>query len=144
AESLASAEQAIDALLVDLRLPDGNGMDLMEKIQKSHPNCQALVLTGFGTIQNAVEATKRGAFHYLTKPFNIDEVITLVEKALEHKNLKSENKLLRSQLHEKYKFDNIVGQSPEITAVFEMIERVADSNSTILITGESGTGKDLV
>ena len=144
AESLASAEQSIDVLLVDLRLPDGNGMDLMEKIQKNHPHCQALVLTGFGTIQNAVEATKRGAFHYLTKPFNIDEVITLVEKALEHKNLKSENRLLRHQLHEKYRFDNIVGQSPEITAVFEMIERVADSNSTILISGESGTGKELV
>lgn len=144
AESLASAEQGLDVLLTDLRLPDGDGMDLMEKLLRVHPNCQALVLTGFGTIQAAVEATKRGAFHFLTKPFNIDEVITLVEKALEHKNLKSENRLLKSQLHEKYRFDNIVGQSPEITAVFEMIERVADSDSTILISGESGTGKELV
>jgi DNA-binding NtrC family response regulator len=144
AENLASAEQAIDVILVDLHLPDGNGMDLMGKIQKTHPHCQALVLTGFGTIESAIEATKRGAFHYISKPFNIDEVLTLVQKALEHKRLFQENKALKSQLQEKYKFDNIIGQSPEICQVFEMIERVADSDSTILITGESGTGKELV
>jgi DNA-binding NtrC family response regulator len=144
AETLAGAEQSLDLLLVDVRLPDGNGMELMERIQKNHPHCQAIVLTGFGTIQDAVEATKRGAFHYITKPFNIDELLTLVDKALEHKNLQTENKILRSALQEKYKFDNIIGQSPEITAVFDLIERVADSDSTILITGESGTGKELV
>ena len=144
AENLASAEQSLDVVLVDLRLPDGNGMDLMTKIQKLHPHCQALVLTGFGTIESAIEATKRGAFHYIAKPFNIDEVLTLVEKALQHKRLSQENKALRNQLHEKYRFENIIGQSPEITSVFEMIERVADSDSTILITGESGTGKELV
>jgi DNA-binding NtrC family response regulator len=144
AETLAGAEQALDMLLVDVRLPDGNGMELMERIQKNHPDCQAVVLTGFGTIQNAVEATKRGAFHYITKPFNIDELLTLVDKALEHKILSTENKVLRSQLQEKYRFDNIIGNSPEITAVFDLIERVADSDSTILITGESGTGKELV
>jgi len=144
AESLASAERGLDVLLADIRLPDGNGMDLMEKIQRSHPGCQTLVLTGFGSIQNAVEATKRGAFHYVTKPFNIEEVLTLVDKALEHKKLAQENKVLKNQLQEKYRFDNIVGQSPEISAVFELIERVADSDSTILISGESGTGKELV
>jgi len=144
AETLASSEQALDLLLVDLRLPDGNGLDLMVKLQKIHPQCQTLVLTGFGTIQNAVEATKRGAFHYITKPFNIDEVLTLVDKAIEHKKLRQENKNLRSQLHEKYKFENIIGNSPEISQVFELIERVADSDSTVLITGESGTGKELV
>jgi DNA-binding NtrC family response regulator len=144
AESLATAEQALDVILVDLRLPDGSGLDLMEKLQRVHAGVQTIVLTGFGTIQNAVEATKRGAFHYLTKPFNIDEVGVLVDKALEHRKLAQENKFLKKQLQDKYKFDNIVGQSPEITQVFELIERVADSDSTILITGESGTGKELV
>jgi DNA-binding NtrC family response regulator len=144
AEKLASGEQALDLLLVDVRLPDGNGMDLMERIQKNHPGCQAVILTGFGTIHDAVEATKRGAFHYVTKPFNIDELLTLVDKALEHKKLSQENKVLRTQLQEKYRFENIIGQSPEIMAVFDLIERVADSDSTILITGESGTGKELV
>src|SRR5947209_5419684 len=97
AENLASAEQSLDAVLVDIRLPDGNGMDLMEKIQRTHPGCQALVLTGFASIQNAIEATKRGAFHYITKPFNIDEVLTLVDKALAHRKLSQENKVLKSQ-----------------------------------------------
>src|ERR1700677_2779773 len=103
AETLAGAEQSLDLLLVDVRLPDGDGMELMERIQKNHPHCQAIVLTGFGSIQSAVEATKRGAFHYITKPFNIDELLTLTEKALEHKKLQHENKVLRSQLQEKYK-----------------------------------------
>jgi DNA-binding NtrC family response regulator len=144
ASNLAAAEQSLDVLLVDIRLPDGDGMDLMTKIQKMHPLCQALVLTGFGTIESAIEATKRGAFHYISKPFNIDEVLTLVQKALEHKHLRQENKALKNQLQEKYGFDNIIGNSPEISQVFQMIERVADSDSTILITGESGTGKELV
>lgn len=144
AETLASGEQGLDVLLVDLRLPDGDGLDLMMKVQKAHPYCQSLVLTGFGTIQSAVEATKRGAFHYIPKPFNLEEVLVLVDKALEHKKLSQENKVLRHQLHEKYKFENIIGQSPEISQVFEMIEQVADSDSTVLISGESGTGKELV
>ncbi len=144
AENLASSEQGLDVILVDMRLPDGDGMELMNRLQKAHSNCQAIMMTGFGTIQTAVEATKRGAFHFVTKPFNIEEVVTLVDKAVEHKVLASENKRLKSQLHEKYRFENIVGQSPEITQVFELIERVADSESTILISGESGTGKELV
>ena len=144
AESLTSGEQTIDVALLDLRLPDGDGLEFMSRLLKQNPNVQSLILTGFGTISGAIEATRRGAFHYITKPFNIDEVLTLVDKALEHKRLAVENRVLKSQLHEKYSFDNIVGKSPEITAVFEMIERVADSDSTVLITGESGSGKELV
>jgi DNA-binding NtrC family response regulator len=143
AESLSQGEQALDLLLTDLRLPDGNGLDFMTRVQKAH-QCQSIVLTGFGSIENAVEATKRGAFHYITKPFNIEEILTLIDKALENKHLTVENKMLRLQLHEKYKFENIIGQSEAITKVFEMIEMVADSDSTVLITGESGTGKELV
>ncbi|MBK9294332.1 MAG: sigma-54-dependent Fis family transcriptional regulator [Oligoflexia bacterium] len=143
AESLTSGGQSIDLLLVDIRLPDGDGLEFMAKLQKTH-HCQSIVMTGFGSIDNAIEATKRGAFHYVTKPFNIDEVLALTDKALESKRLSLENKLLRQQLHEKYKFENIIGQSEAIMKVFELIEIVADSNSTVLITGESGTGKELI
>jgi DNA-binding NtrC family response regulator len=100
AETLAGADQLLDLLLVDVRLPDGNGMEFMERVQAAHPDCQAVVLTGYGSIQNAIEATKRGAFHYVTKPFNVDELLTLVDKALEHKKLQQENKVLKSQLQE--------------------------------------------
>lgn len=144
AETLAATEKGLDVVLVDLRLPDGTGLDLMSHLKVSHPSCQFLLLTGFGSIENAVEATKRGAFHYVTKPFNIDEVLALVDRALEHKNLSQENENLKKQLHQKYSFDNIIGQSPEITEVFTLIEKVADSESTVLISGESGTGKELV
>ncbi len=143
AEVLSSGEQTLDLLLTDIRLPDGNGLDLMSKIKQAH-GCQCLVLTGFGSIDTAVAATKAGAFHFITKPFNIEEALALVDKALESKHLTQENRLLRHQLHEKYQFENIIGRSEEITKVFELIEVVADSDSTVLITGESGTGKELV
>ncbi|MCC6277074.1 MAG: sigma-54-dependent Fis family transcriptional regulator, partial [Oligoflexia bacterium] len=144
AEQLSQGERSVDLLVLDIRLPDSDGLDLMAKIQKSHKSLQTIVLTGFGTISGAIEATKRGAFHYATKPFNIDEVLGLIDKALENKRLSEENKALKMQLHDKYRFDNIIGQSPEILHVFNMIERVSDSDSTVLITGESGTGKELV
>jgi DNA-binding NtrC family response regulator len=144
AEKFSSSEQAIDLALIDLKLPDGDGIELMSTLKKSHPNLQSIILTGFGTIEAAVKATQKGAFHFLTKPFNIDEVVSLVEKALSIRNLQQENQLLKSQLHQKYRFDNIIGNSPEITRVLEMIERVSSSDSTILISGESGTGKELV
>lgn len=143
AETLIASQQSIDLLVTDIRLPDGDGLDFMTRTQKTH-HCQSIVMTGFGSIENAIEATKKGAFHYVTKPFNIEEVLALADKALENKRLAAENKMLRMQLHEKYKFENIIGQSEAITKVFEMIEVVADSNSTVLITGESGTGKELV
>ncbi|HEX4924854.1 MAG TPA: response regulator, partial [Bdellovibrionales bacterium] len=139
-----NGEQAVDLALIDLRLPDGDGIELMASLKKVNPNLQAIILTGFGTIESAVKATQKGAFHFLTKPFNIDEVVSLVEKALSHNKLQQENQILKSQLHQKYRFDNIIGTSPEITRVLEMIERVSASDSTVLISGESGTGKELV
>jgi len=141
---LASSEQGLDLLITDLRLPDGDGLQLMSQIRKAHPESQTIVITGFGTIQNAVDATRQGAFHYITKPFNIEEVLALVDKALDHKRLATENRFLKTQLANKYGFDNIIGKSTEMNKVFELIERVADTDSTVLITGESGTGKELV
>lgn len=142
--SITESEIGFDLALVDLRLPDGDGIDLMTELKSKNPKTQVIILTGYGTIENAVEATQKGAFHFITKPFNLDEIMSLVDKALTQKKLEVENHQLRSALHKKYRFDNIIGQSDEIRHVLDMIERVSDSDSTILITGESGTGKELV
>ena len=144
AETISQSEKPIDLALVDLRLPDGDGLELMSHIKNLHRNAQVIILTGFGSIEKAVEATQRGAFHFITKPFNLDAILTLIERALSQAHLERENHQLRSALHKKYHFDNIIGQSEGIGRVLEMIERVADSDSTVLIMGDSGTGKELV
>lgn len=151
AELLAGSDQPLDLAIVDLRLPDGDGIDLMTRLRAAHPGLQVMILTGHGTIETAIRATQNGAFHFITKPFNIEELLNIVGRALSHsslqntnKTLQQENHRLRSVLQHTYRFDNIVGQSPEIRRVLEMVERVADSDSTVLITGESGTGKELI
>ena len=144
AETISQSDKPLDLALVDLRLPDGDGLELMTHLKSIHRNCQVIILTGFGSIEKAVEATQRGAFHFVTKPFNLDAILTLIERALSQASLEKENHQLRTALHKKYHFDNIIGQSDAIGHVLEMIERVADSDSTVLVMGESGTGKELV
>lgn len=144
AEQLAATDQPLDLALVDLRLPDGDGIDLMQALKIAHPNIQVIILTGHGTIETAVRATQHGAFHFVTKPFNMDELLSIISRALNHKSLTQENHQLRTALHKKYRFDNIIGSSEEIRKVLGMVERVADSDSTVLVTGESGTGKELI
>ncbi len=144
AEQLSQSDLAIDLALIDLKLPDGDGIELMQTLKTLHPNIQVIILTGFGTIETAVRATQCGAFHFVPKPFNMEELNSLVSRALAHKSLQQENLQLRSALSKKYRFDNIIGQSDEIRKVLQMVERVADSDSTVLIAGESGTGKELV
>ncbi len=144
AMQLGQSERPADLVLCDLRLPDGDGIDFLTEFRRHSPQSLFIVLTGFGTIEAAVRATKCGAEHFITKPFELDEVINLVEKTLSHKQLERENVQLRSALHKKYRFDNIIGQSDAVTRVLELIERVSQSDSTVLITGESGTGKELV
>ncbi len=144
AEMLAGADQRLDLALVDLRLPDGDGIDLMMRLRALHPGVQVMILTGHGTIETAIRATQSGAFHFVTKPFNMEEILSIITRALSHHSLQQENQQLRTALHTKYQFDNIIGQSDEIRRVLEMVERVADSDSTVLVTGESGTGKELI
>lgn len=144
AKMLCQGEQALDLALVDLNLPDGDGIDLMTHLKSVHPGCQVIILTGHGSIESAIRATQQGAFHFITKPFNMEELTSLVDKALAHKKLQQENQQLRTELQKKYQFDHIIGKSEEIKSVLSMIERVADSDSTVLVTGDSGTGKELV
>lgn len=144
AETVGSSDKALDLAIVDLRLPDGDGIELMQKLRVLHPNIQVIILTGHASIESAVEATRKGAFHFVTKPCNLDEIMTLVDRALSHSQLTKENQHLRSALHNKYQFDSIIGQSEGIQEVLSMVERVAQSDSTVLVMGESGTGKELI
>lgn len=144
AETFSTAEKPVDVALVDLRLPDGDGLAFMSHLKQKSPDAQVIILTGHGSVETAVEATRMGAFHFVMKPCNLDEILTLVDRALSQTKLQKENIQLKSVLHKKYQFDNIVGQSDEITEVLEVIEKVAESESTVLIMGESGTGKELI
>jgi DNA-binding NtrC family response regulator len=125
-------------------MPNMDGMELLKTAKGTMPDAEVVMMTAYGTIQNAVEAMQLGAFHYVLKPFSIDEIELVVRRALEHKNLVKENKLLRTEVLEKYGFDNIVGKSPLMREIFELVETVAARKATVLITGESGTGKELI
>ncbi len=144
AKLLCQGDTPVDLAIVDLNLPDGDGIEFMSYLKALNPATEVIILTGHATIESAIRATQKGAFHFVTKPFNLEELMSLIEKALTHKKLTQENIQLRSELNKKYKFDQIVGASDQIQSVLRMIERVADSDSTVLVTGESGTGKELI
>lgn len=144
AKVLCQGDVPVDLAIVDLNLPDGDGIEFMTHLKALHPAAEVIILTGHATIESAIRATQKGAFHFVTKPFNLEELMSLIEKALTHKKLQQENQQLRSELNKKYKFDQIIGSSEQIQGVLRLIERVADSDSTVLVTGESGTGKELI
>ncbi len=133
-----------DIVFTDLLMPGTDGMAVLRYVRQYSPDSICVILTGHGTIKNAVEAVKLGAFDYLTKPVKLDEIYITLKRALEVRDLKRENLNLKSQLKKKYKFENIIGDSEKTRQVFETIEKVADTDSTILILGESGTGKELI
>ena len=144
ARQLIQGSQSFDLAFIDLFLPDGDGVEFMTLLKKQFPTMEIIIFTGQASIESAVRATQKGAFHFMTKPFAMDEVLSITERALSHHQLEAENKLLKSELQKKYKFDQIVGQSDAIKSVLSLVERVADSDSTVMITGESGTGKELI
>ncbi len=133
-----------DFILTDMKMPGADGLEVLKYAKEHSPESICIILTGYGTIKNAVEAMKNGAFDYLTKPVKLDEISITLKRALEYRNLKRENVNLRNQLRKKYQFKNIIGESPAMQEVFETVEKVADTDSTVLILGESGTGKELI
>ncbi len=144
-EAIEVARKSIFKLvLTDLSMPGMGGMEVLAHFVKHHPETPVIVLTGFGTIETAVEAIKRGAYDYLSKPANLDEISLTLKRAIDHKDLKEENVALRSQIQEQHRLDRIIGQSSAIHHLYRIIKRVAKTDSTVLITGESGTGKELV
>ncbi len=142
-EGLKLADRA-DVILTDLRLPGMDGLELIRVIRRQNTRVPILVMTAFGSVETAVEAMKAGAFDFLTKPFSLDHMTTVVSKALNIRALEDENRKLREELGHRYEFDNIIGRSPAMQEIFGTIDRVAPSRATVLLAGESGVGKDLI
>ena len=153
--SVATAESGFEAIklcedkyfevaLIDLKMPGMDGIELLKKLKETNPEIQVIIMTAYGTVESAVEAMKLGAYHYVNKPINLDELKLNIKKALENYHLLAENKYLKTELEEKYKDVHIIGESKAIKEVLSTVSRVAKSKSTVLIRGESGTGKELV
>lgn len=152
-EQAASGDQAIarlgefafDIVISDMRLGSGaDGTQVLDEARALYPDIIGIMVTGFGTVKDAVEAIKRGATDFIQKPFQFDELLHVVNSGLEQRRLRAENTYLRRQLEERYRFSGIVGKSAVMRALFELLETVAQTASTILVTGETGTGKELV
>jgi len=133
-----------DLVLTDLKMPGMGGMSFLRRLKEKWPDTEVLIMTAFGSIDTAVEAMRSGAYDYLTKPIDRERFPVVVEKALERRDLASENKRLRDRLETRRRFDNMVGESEPMQKVYNQVEMVADSDVTVLLTGESGTGKELV
>ncbi len=137
-------DSALDVVITDFRMPVSNGIEVLEAVNLEQPNTPVVMMTAYASAETAVEAMKKGAYDYISKPFQIEDLKLIIKNAVEKKKLSDENKYLKSALKEKYEFTNIIGKSPALIKVFDYIEKVSDSNATVLITGESGTGKELV
>jgi DNA-binding NtrC family response regulator len=132
-----------DVVLTDLRMPGMDGIELLTKIKQVRPETMVILMTAYGTVKTAVRAMKLGAEDYLGKPIDVEELEVILQKAIEKKGLLEETRHLRARLEHKYRFDNLVGESPEMLAVFKAIRQVAPSSASVLLLGESGTGKEL-
>jgi DNA-binding NtrC family response regulator len=137
-------DQNIDVVLLDLRLPGANGIDALMEMKRHRPDLVIIVVTGFATVESAVQAMKDGAYDYVTKPFTKDELSLLLERVANHLRLKSENRMLRERVRSNQGFANIIGRAPEMEKIYRIIGKAAHSNHPVLILGESGTGKEMV
>ena len=133
-----------DLVLTDLMMPDVDGMEILNHVVTQLPKTMCIIFTGYGTIKSSVEAIKNGAFDYLAKPITSEELLVVVEKALKFKSLEDENFRLKKELRQKYKYNGLIGTSKPIEHIYSIIEKVADTDSTVLIIGASGTGKELI
>ncbi len=149
-EQARTAEEALplldraDLVLTDLRLPGMSGLEMLSLIQRQNGHAPVIMMTAHGSIETAVEAMKAGAVDFLLKPFSLDHLMTVVNKALEVRGLRDENRKLKEELGRRYEFDNIIGRSPQMQEIFAAVLRVAPTRATVLLTGESGVGKDLI
>ena len=151
-EGVGSAEEAlprinsgmVGVVVTDMRLPKADGLSLVKYCHQQDEQLPVVMITGHGDVNLAVYAMRSGAYDFITKPFQLDELLHVLEKALEQRRLKSENAYLRSQLEDRYQFSGILGRSRRMQELFHMLEVVAATSSTVLITGETGTGKELV
>src|SRR5579862_5853365 len=148
-EQAASGEEALhrlndfafDILITDLRLPGVDGRQVLDEAFSRYPDIIAIVITGFGTVREAVEVTQLGAEGFITKPFQFEELQHELSVAMEKRRLRSENAYLRAQLHDRFRIDGIIGQTPAMVKLLELLRTVAATSSTVLVTGETGTGK---
>src|SRR5512137_410122 len=133
-----------DAVLLDMNLPDIPGLEVLAKLREAHPETGIVIITAYGTIRSAVEATKLGAYAYLEKPVDNEEMLLTIARILEVRTLREQVRALRSEIVSRYRFSNIVGTSGRMNAVFQLMEKMCRVDGTVLVTGESGTGKELV
>ncbi len=137
-------KEKFDVAIVDYKMPEMNGVELLKRIKNKWPECSVIIMTAFGTIQTAVEAMKLGAYDYITKPFSNEELVLILNRIEEIQSLKRENIELKEQLKNRHGFHKLIGKSKSMQQIYELLATVADSNSSILITGETGTGKEVV
>ena len=137
-------KEAIDLVITDLEMPEMKGIELLEHVTRTSPETLVVIITAYGSIDTAIAALRQGAVDYVLKPVEFDELLVKIHRLLAQRRLSLENKLLRSELHRKYDFSNIIGKSPAMQRVFDTIKKVAATDGTVLITGKSGTGKELV
>jgi two-component system response regulator AtoC len=144
-DALAFLErEPVDLVVTDVRMPGLNGMEALRAIKELNPEIVVIIMTAFGSIDQAVQAVKEGAYDYINKPFKIDEILLTIEKALDERRLRHEVSTLRQELRTRYHFENLIGKSRAMQEIFGLIEQVAGSRSTVMIYGKSGTGKELV
>ncbi|MBK5104264.1 MAG: sigma-54-dependent Fis family transcriptional regulator, partial [Burkholderiales bacterium] len=133
-----------DAMILDIMMPKMDGLEVLRRVKETHPDIDVIMVTGLSQIETAVRSMKLGAFDYLSKPFDPDELKLVVKRALERRQLMQENFDLRSEVSSKYRFENIIGSSPQMQSVYRLIAQCAPTNSTVMLAGESGTGKELI